>query len=147
MGIKDRIVDAQILYANGRKEGALLSVLIAVAATSRKRYPSGTKKDSDAFTSFLAEELPKVTGIINWNVNFRYNMILLQDLLYKFVRCNLTHEAELPEDIVFEEGNTLKVCVEDNKITFSDYLIDVLATVVRNAEENSSEFMEAKASG
>ena len=64
-------------------------------------------------------------------------MILLQDLLYKFVRCNLTHEAELPEDIKFVQSEGLSVKVDDDCITFSDRLIDVLATVVSNAEENN----------
>ena len=147
MSVRDRIIDAQLLYANGRKEGALLSALIAVAATSRKRFPIGTKRDGDAFTSFLAEELPKVIRVKHFNVKFRNEMILLQDLLYKFVRCNLAHEAELPEDIKFEESDRLRVKVDVDCITFSDGLIDVLATVVSNAKENCSEFREAKASG
>lgn len=39
-GIRDRITDAKLLWASGRKEEALLLVLIAVAATARKKYPS-----------------------------------------------------------------------------------------------------------
>ena len=140
MSIRDKIVDAQLLYANGRKEGALLSVLVAVAATSRKRYPLGTKSDGDAFTSFLAEELPKVIRVGQFNVKFRNKMITIQDLLYKYIRCNLSHEAELPEDIKFEKSDGLSVNVEDDCITFSDKLIDVLATVVGNAEENCGLF-------
>ena len=147
MSVKDRIIDAQLLYANGRKEGALLSILVAVAATARKRYPVGSKADGDAFTSFLAEELPKVIRVKHFNVKFRNEMILLQVLLYKFIRCNLAHEAELPEDIKFEESDGLSVSVDDDCITFSDRLIDVLATVVSNAEENSNEFGEVKANG
>jgi hypothetical protein len=147
MSVRDKIVDAQLLYANGRKEGALLSVLVAVAATSRKRYPLGTKKDGDAFTSFLGEELTKVLRIGTYNVKFRSEMITLQDLLYKFVRCNLTHEAILPNDIIFEKGDTMKVSVDDNKITFSDRLIEILAQTVCNAEENKDEFKEVKSNG
>jgi len=142
VSIKDKITDAKVLYTNGRKEGALLSILVAVAATSRKRYPLGTKNDGDAFTSFLAEELPKVIRVKHFNVKYRNEMILLQDLLYKFVRCNLTHEANIPEDIKFETSDQLFVRVDDDCITFSDRLIDVLATVVSNAEENKNEFAE-----
>lgn len=142
MSVRNRIIDAQLLYANDRKEGALLSILVAVAATARKRYPFGTKNDGDAFTSFLAQELPKVIRIGQFNVKFRNEMILLQDLLYKFVRCNLAHEAELPEDIKFETSDCLSVSVNDDCITFSDQLIDVLATVVNNAEENRDEFKD-----
>ncbi len=142
MSVKDKIIDARLLYANGRKEGALLSVLVAVAATARKRYPFGTKKDGDAFTSFLGEELTKVLRIGTYNVKFRGEMITLQDLLYKFVRCNLTHEAVIPDDIVFEKGDALKVSVDEGCITLSDRWIDVLTTVITNAEENSDEFRE-----
>lgn len=142
MSINDKIIDAQLLYANGRKEGALLSILVAVAATSRKRYPSGTKTDHKAFTDFLAEEMPKVTRIQNFNVKYRNKMVSIQELFYKYVRCNLTHEAELPDDIRFETSDQLFVNVDDDCITFSDRLIDVLATVVCNAEENSNEFGE-----
>jgi hypothetical protein len=39
MSIMTRIEDADLLFQLGRKEGALLLVLIAVAATSKKRYP------------------------------------------------------------------------------------------------------------
>ena len=147
MSVRNRIIDAQLLYANDRKEGALLSILVAVAATSRKRYPVGTKNDGEAFTSFLTEELPKVIRVGKFVVKFRNEMILLQDLLYKFVRCNLTHEAELPEDIKFVQSEGLSVKVDDDCITFSDRLIDVLATVVSNAEENSEEFKEQYSSG
>lgn len=147
MSVIDKIIDAQLLYANGRKEGALLSVLVAVGATSRKRYPLGTKKDGEAFTSFLAEELTKVLRIGQFNIKFRDEMITLQDLLYKFVRCNLTHEAILPEDIKFETSDRLFVDVDDNRITFSDRLIDVLATVVSNAEENKDEFEKVNSNG
>lgn len=147
MGVKDRIIDARLLYANGRKEGALLFVLVAVAATARKRYPFGRKRDSDAFTSFLSEELPKVMGVGKLTVKFRDEMILLQDLLYKFVRCNLTHEAELPKDIFFVQGNELTVSVDDDKITFSDRLIDILAQTVCDADENKDEFKEVNSNG
>lgn len=147
MGVKDKIIDARLLYANGRKEGALLSVLVAVAATARKRYPLGTKRDGDAFTTFLSEELPKVIGVGKFMVRFRDETIVLQDLLYKFVRCNLTHEAELPEDIFFVQGNGLTVNVEDDKITFSDGLIDILAKTICNADENKDEFKEANSNG
>ena len=147
MSVRERIIDAQLLYANGRKAGALLSILVAVGATSRKRYPKKTKGDRDAFTSFLSKELPKITRVKNFNIKFRGKMVPLQELLYEFVRCNLTHEAELPEDIIFEEWDTLKVSVDDDKITFSDRLIDVLAQTVCNADENKDDFNDVNLNG
>src|ERR1035441_6386998 len=64
--VQARIEDAGVLSDNGRFEGALLMLLVAVAATSRKRYPDGTpsrkdasKKmgDGEAFTTFLRDEI------------------------------------------------------------------------------------------
>jgi len=145
MSIKNRIKDAQILYANGQEEGALLSVLIAVAATSRKRYPRDKMSDKDAFIKFVGEEMKTITGCVqNFNIKFRNKVMPLQNLLYKFIRCELAHEAQLPEDIIFEPGNSLKVSVTDNCITFSDGLIDGLCRAVCNATENKDELTQSQ---
>ena len=79
IGIQARVEDAGVLAEAGRLEGALLMLLVAVAATSRKRYPKiprgsdpkpegkgGGKKaspakkylnDRESFTTFLKDEL------------------------------------------------------------------------------------------
>ena len=66
IGVQARVEDAGILADNGRYEGALLMLLIAVAATSRKRYPHGTPSkqnpknnmsDHEAFATFLRDEI------------------------------------------------------------------------------------------
>jgi len=63
MSIRDRLDDARILFANGRRDGALLSVLVAVAATSRRRYPhSAIPRDGDAFIRFLLDEHPVIVS-------------------------------------------------------------------------------------
>lgn len=60
MSIKTRIEDASILLEMDRKEGALLAALVAVAATSRKRYPDRDAiLDGKAFETFVSEELSK----------------------------------------------------------------------------------------
>lgn len=78
MSLRDRIIDAELLWRNGRTEGALLSVLLAVEVTARKRYPIGTKSktrvnkktgqrqkmgDGEAFRTFLKEELRRYGAI------------------------------------------------------------------------------------
>lgn len=40
--IRDRITDAKVLWANGRKTGAFVLALIALAGVSRRRYPKET---------------------------------------------------------------------------------------------------------
>jgi len=66
MSIRERLDDARILFAQGRRDGALLSVLIAVAATSRRRYPRTTMRDDEAFIRFLLDEHPAVVKISDW---------------------------------------------------------------------------------
>jgi len=142
MSVRTRIEDAKFLYKNGRKDGALLSILVALAATSRKRYPKAVKKDRDAFTIFLGEELTKRIGLGKFTVKFRNKMILLQDLFYEFVRCELAHEAQIPEDIKFTKGDMLHVKVDEKEISLSEKFIDILFDIVIKAEENKEEFKD-----
>lgn len=97
--------------------------------------------DKKAFTIFVGEEMQTITGIVrNFSVKFRGQMMPLQDLLYKYIRCSLAHEATLPKDVRFERTKELKVSVTHDCITFSDGLIDGLARAVHNARENQAEF-------
>ncbi len=72
MSLGDRIIDAEVLWRQGRTEGAVLSILLAVQVPARERYPEGTKSktrvnkktgkrrkmgDGEAFRTFLKEEL------------------------------------------------------------------------------------------
>jgi len=115
---------------------------VAVAATSRKRYPRGNgKTDREAFTSFLAEEIPKIVKFTNSiSLRFRGEILRLEDILYKFVRCELAHEAELPEDVYFMPGDKIAFCFDDNKLGFSEKVIEVLLTIVTRASENEGLF-------
>jgi len=152
MSVKARLEDAAILAANGRMEGALVSVLIATAATSRKRYPKpkkgakstkATETDRGAFEAFVHSVMPIISRAENYNVKFRGQTIGFESLLYKFVRCELAHEAQLPSDVRFTKGTEpghLRVEVTPNWISISETIIDNLAAAVRHAPENSSFF-------
>ena len=147
MSVKTRLDDAKVLYENGRREGALLSVLVAIAATARKRYPRPLG-DRQSFTQFVGEEMQTITkgatggcSIKEFNINYLGKIMPLEDLLYEVVRCNLAHEGELPDSIVFEPGAGLKVNVEPHKITFSDGLLNGLCFAVTQAPENSGIFV------
>ncbi len=152
MSIKNRIEDAQILYKNGRKEGALLSTLIAVAATSRKRYPRERKgikakenSDKYVFRLFVSEEMSKRGP--GWSednplpITFQDEKLLLPEVLYRCVRNELVHEAKLPEYIAFESGDGMRITILNNKkITFTDGIIFNLAKIVVEAPENNDLF-------
>ncbi|MBI3947008.1 MAG: hypothetical protein HY321_13875 [Armatimonadetes bacterium] len=58
MSVRDRLLDAKVLWGNDRKEGAWIQVLIAAAATSRERFPD--KGDGAAFRQFIREITPEI---------------------------------------------------------------------------------------
>ena len=84
MSIADRLEEARLLWSQGRKEGAFIMILIAAAATSRKRYPretlswakkknDGTRKemeDGEAFKRFILDEMGDIIGGPKYNVTF-----------------------------------------------------------------------------
>lgn len=105
MGIKHRIEDALFLWENGRLEGAFLCVLVTVATSSKQRFPN--EKDGIAFKKFLEESTS-----VRLSVEFRGQLYSIEHILYKWLRCELLHEAQIPVDVQFmpdTEPNTIKV--------------------------------------
>jgi hypothetical protein len=105
MSIKTHIEDAEHLWREGRTEGAWTAALIATAATARKRYPRPIG-DKEAFKSFICDIASAiVTGqtggaspfYVKFYTDNRGDHRTLEDILYKELRCNLVHEAELKE--------------------------------------------------
>jgi len=145
MTIRARLDDARLLWKEGRHEGALLSVLIAIAATSKRRY--GQLGDGEAFRKFVRDEFETVFGISvkdSFNVDFRGTSMPMENLLYKFVRCELSHEAALPADVVFEPNAELAIRTQGNRMVFAGPWADRLASAVVLSPENADEFPEAK---
>lgn len=143
MSVRARFDDSVALHAGGRHEGAVLALLVAVAATSRKRYPKGTMSDGDAFKKFLHDQMKTITGNIeNLHIKYRGEVQPIQDVLYKFVRCELAHEGTMPTDFVIERGSAFKIKIDDQKATFTDGLLEGLARAVIFAPENADEFKD-----
>lgn len=92
MSIHARLDDAKFLWKNERYEGAFLSVLVAVAATARLRYPHD--KDGEAFRQFMKSGRG---GEIS--VEFRGELFPVEQVFYKWLRCELVHLGGLPIDI------------------------------------------------
>lgn len=156
MSIARRIEDAKILYDLGRHEGALLSVLVAVGATSRLRLPQGTlsrrkpkekMSDGEAFETFLAEEM---AGPGRCSVWFGGKCNPAESLFYKWLRCRLAHEGGLPEQIVFHAGRCHGVAelrrldgpMERLSVTYPIVLL--IGWVVCSAKENANLSEEVK---
>ena len=96
MRIKDRLDDAQILWKNNRLDGAFLNILIAVASASRKKFPKDKFTDKDAFINFI-----KSFGGPRIKVEYRGECYEMEYIFYKWVRCELVHEGDIPIDIQF----------------------------------------------
>ena len=149
MSITNRLEDAGILYERGRHEGALLSVLIAVAGSSHRRFPLGTPSlrnplkqmgDEEAFQTFMVEELH---GIGTCSVYFNGQCNSAEKVFYKFLRCNLAHEAKLPSEITFCPGHSDREAVfhresgPPERLIVTYPVVLLLAHIVCTAKENA----------
>lgn len=163
MSVLARIKDAETLWLNGRLEGAAIQVLIAVAATVRKRYPL-PMKDNDAYKQFVLDELVKITNGPTKGVEFYFRgdpRCPVEDIIYNFIRCPLVHEGQLPSDIVLTQpiagdensygkspdgtpydGKLLNRLVLNDVLGFPIGWIWNLIRVVAEAPENKGEFAD-----
>lgn len=154
MSIKDRVEEAELLWSQGRKEGAWVPALVATAATARKRYPR-PMNDREAFTSFIADitftiMTGKAGGARPLHFEFYENTwgdgLTLGDVLYKKVRCSLIHEGELTEagfsKSTEKDGRyTAQLSVPSHgNAQIPDFWALHLLVAVKNAPENSGLF-------
>lgn len=165
MSVRERIEEAIHHWAAGRKVGACVPLLIAVAATARKRYPRPTKAnpavppggrprpgeaagDKVAFTTFILDEMLTITGgKMKYNVAFPFQgkgAVPLEEILYTHLRCPLIHEAEAPA-IYFTpseliDGKSCSVLKLTDPLGFPESWISNLCHVVVTAPENKGLF-------
>lgn len=147
MSILNRLEEADLLWQQGKKEGAWALVLIAAAATARKRYPKPLG-DRQAFTSFIRDiqetimfgrSPPKpMPTVIFGSISF-------EDFLYKEMRCYLVHEAELPSSTAISPSKivdgrlqaTLKIGDGNTPHEIPDFWVLHLSQAIREAPENA----------
>jgi hypothetical protein len=104
MGIRARVEDALLLYKHGRYEGAFLNALIAVAGSARRECSSRSVSDRDCFVHFLDRRWRGVLA-----VEFRGECHPIPHIFYKWFRCELVHEGELPVDIELLDTDEMSV--------------------------------------
>ncbi len=104
MSIRRRVEDALMLYHHGRYEGAILNALIAVAASSKKEITNPSVSDREAFESFLDK---RWRGVIK--VEFRGQLQSIPYILYKWFRCKLVHEGQLPLDVELIDTDAMSI--------------------------------------
>ncbi len=151
MSIRTRVEDAAVLWQHGRKEGAWVLALVAAAATSRKRYRRPIS-DNQAFKSFIRDVLPTMMYgkplQDTPNPRIIFNQTPIEDIVYEHLRCNLVHESELAQEIVFSEskivdGQLQATLAVGSPNVIPDFWVLHLMKAVREAPENSSEFGQA----
>ncbi len=138
MSIVDRVADADLLWHYGRREGALLNVLVAVSATARRTFPD-VRGDRAAFEAFM-----KTTHGWTIAVEHRGVPVDMDSLFYKWLRCELVHVGSLPPDLRIDDQFTdPDVCgvraggAPNYTVLLSPGWYQFFADVVRNAPANS----------
>ncbi|MDW1825811.1 hypothetical protein R7P67_12350 [Vibrio sp. Vb0937] len=120
MSIAQQVDDAKFLADNKRYLGALTNLMLAVAASSRKTFPKGKTKsledpnknmsDREAFTLFVGGRINQILfceigsahiGNSGISISFKGKQHDVAYILYKYYRCELVHEGELPAGIEF----------------------------------------------
>ena len=152
MTITARLEDARLLIEHGRWEGALLSVLVAMAATAHLRFPQGTPsrakpgaemRDCERFELFVAEALAQMSPLPDMSFGFKGQVRPFGELLYKWLRCKLAHEADLPPEIGFEpDPKPVHLAISQRpgppeRIVFTHSVVILLADMVARAAENA----------
>ncbi|WP_421416422.1 hypothetical protein ACOMDM_09935 [Serratia plymuthica] len=128
MSIKVLLNDAFFLQQTERNESALTLICVAIAASSRKRFPIGTQSikkpttiskkkvkinemgDREAFILFFNDCYNKMflgasrtedafTEVTSYTI--KNKNIFLSDILYKHYRCQLVHEGGLNSESMF----------------------------------------------
>lgn len=115
MSVRNRIDEARMLFDAGHDHAALILVATAIAASSRLKYPkSVVKSDKEAFVRYLDERLNYIfLGFESPAPFMTYGdderRVTIGEIIYVEFRCNLVHEAGLPEgvDIVSDKSPTL----------------------------------------
>ena len=141
MTIPKRIAKARADYAAGDYENALIQAVIAVAATSKKRYPK--LLDRERFVRFLQDDLySKGLGNIRvlgggMSVMWQRRPMALEEVLYRSVRNSLFHEGEFPDDVVLVDSAGLLIAYEADKVCISRGAIEAFVHIVMTAPENA----------
>ena len=143
MTIAQRLDDAEFLWLAGRREGAMLSALVAFAATARRALPD-EKYDSVAFQRLFQEQLNSA-----WTITFRGKSTPLSLLFYKWLRCELVHQGTLPVELSFNDddsGGLFDVALSGNySISLSNVWYHSLVLAVLGHPANADIFPDQDA--
>jgi len=123
-----------------------MSILVAIAATSRMRYKQRDGYgDGDAFKKFLQDQMQMVMPFPKVVLaNFRKGDELISEILYNALRNNMIHEGGLPHDVQLRDTDEFKIRQEDNGIILAHSFVWDLANAVIQAKENAGVFPDTQ---
>jgi len=157
MTIPALVDDAKFLIENDRHLAALSVLLLAVAGSSRRKYPDRKNiGDGQAFKWFLGGMIRKLLlndddldahDRIGIRVEVDGNQLPMEDVFYKYYRCALVHEGQLSAEVaIVPPRGDLRAGVIGGSISLGpvfeiDYgWLDVLTACVVHAPCNGDLF-------
>ena len=91
--VHDRVGDALALWRAGRAEGAFLLAIVAVVARARRDFPK-PMGEGESLRRYVESQFPTRLA-----VEYRGKLWPIEDIFYKWFRCELVHAGDLPIDI------------------------------------------------
>jgi hypothetical protein len=151
MSIGKRIAEAAEKSAQGDPESALISVCIAIDATSAKLYG---KSGRSSYKKFVHDNFALITKVAFGNLTIGAlrigyahpdidahpdGLCSIEEIIYHVVRCGLLHTAELHSSIRFTKE--LRFVAKDGILTLpSSFVVGLIVAVVAcpvNSRETS----------
>ncbi|WP_312095496.1 hypothetical protein [Aminipila sp.] len=149
MAVSERVQEALIKLEEQDFDNALIQLSIAVDGTARKMYPN--LKNAHRIKSFMKAKRAFIwwtllNGLPDSDTEFCLSFsdkgyVSIEDIMYKYIRCSLLHEGEMPPNITFDNVNYFKVNADSSLILPVGYLYSILWAVISSAE-NRDEKMD-----
>jgi hypothetical protein len=149
MSIRQRVLDAEVLWNANNKEGAWIQAMIATAATARKRYPQPLP-DNKSFKQYIQDITFTIwTGLPNLQngkILLKFGERPFEDVLYNDYRCMWIHEGTLDEaglsETKFDGHKVIETLVVGANTMLPDHWILNILNAIRWSPENTNEFIE-----
>lgn len=95
--VQERIDDALALWRADRREGAFLLAIVAVVVRARQDFPK-PMREGESFRRYVRSISPTRVS-----VEYRGKLWSIEDVFYKWFRCEIVHGAGLPVDMGLTE--------------------------------------------
>lgn len=153
MSIGKRAGETLASLASGDAEAALLTACVLVGATSRLEYPHESR-DSVRYKSFISSQI-WIIGLVAFQIVAKgYKVrclhpdlkpladgtVLLEDVLYKVVRCGLVHEADISSHVRLSDSKIIGY--DGGKYVFSERLPRALLVAAMLSPKNSGQQLQ-----